>query len=195
MASSTSAPYSSGETASTQGAQHRLIWCNRHGRVPVGEHRVRAGAQQESLLQLVQRPVHRACRRERPEILSLLSPRAAMLAHQGPVAGLDQDVRKALVVAQQYIESRLQLLDQVRFKQQRLGLGFGGDELHRGRRRDHPGNAVRVPTELGIRGHALLQRPRLADIQHALIRRDHPVHAGAVIQPRNIGPDDVRPRL
>ncbi len=33
MASSTSAPYSSGETASTQGAQHRLIWCSRQGRV------------------------------------------------------------------------------------------------------------------------------------------------------------------
>ena len=46
------------------------------------------------------------------------------------VAG-DQDIGEALVVAQQHVEARLQLLDEIGFQQQRLGFGLRRDEHHR----------------------------------------------------------------
>ena len=39
--------------------------------------------------------------------------------------------RIGFVVAQHDVEARLQALDEVGLEQQRLGLGMGGDDLHR----------------------------------------------------------------
>jgi hypothetical protein len=38
---------------------------------------------------------------------------------------------KRFVVAQQHVVRRAEALDQLRFEQQRLGLGVGGDDRHR----------------------------------------------------------------
>jgi hypothetical protein len=58
------------------------------------------------------------------------------------VFGRDQDVREALVVAQQDVVARLQLLDQVLFKKQRLQFRPRGQEHHRGGLEDHPGDTT-----------------------------------------------------
>ena len=63
----------------------------------------------------------------------------------GAMVAADEDFRKALVVAQLNVEARLQLLDQVDLEQQGLGLGLGGDELHRAGQVDH----VRYPLGVG----------------------------------------------
>ena len=68
----------------------------------------------------------------------------------------NHDIGKALIIAQQHIETWTQALDKIRFKQQRLGLGMGCDKLHIDRIKDHLGDAVGVPAHLGIRGNALL---------------------------------------
>ena len=45
------------------------------------------------------------------------------------MVGRQQDLRQALVVAKKDVVARLQLLDQVRLKKQRLDLGLGDDHL------------------------------------------------------------------
>ena len=116
-----------------------------------GEDRIGTAAQKEGALQGVQGPVHRAGRREGPEILPRQGPCAAIFDHPGPflrvgtgpalapgleglacLAGVwvrprlgglpvhmpgDQDVGKALVVAQQHIVARRQPLDHVGFEE------------------------------------------------------------------------------
>src|SRR5690606_10656693 len=111
------------------GSRAALDLVEQAGPRPVREEAVRAGAEQERLLQLVQRAVDRAGGGEGAEIAPLLAPGSAMLAEQRPGAVLDQDMRKALVVAQQHVEAGLQLLDEIRLEQQRLGLRRRGDEL------------------------------------------------------------------
>ena len=117
---------------------------------PALEHRVRAGAQQEGLLQLVQRPVDAARRGEGPEVAPRLLAQAAVLLHlRERMVGGDEDVREALVVAEQHVVARLQLLDQVLLEQQRLGLGLRRQEHHRRRRGDHsPYARSRAPVGL-----------------------------------------------
>ena len=96
------------------------------------EERIGAGAHQERALQRGDGAVDRADRGERPEIAPRPRLRAAMLQDlRRPVIAGDQDVGKRLVVAQQHVEARPQLLDQIGFEQQRLGLGGGRDDLDR----------------------------------------------------------------
>jgi hypothetical protein len=140
---------------------------------------VGAGAQQEGALQGVDRPVDRPDAGERPVIIALPAPCAAMLddLRGGPVGG-DQDVGERLVVPHQHVEAGLQLLDQVGFEQQRFGLGRGGDELHRRRLRDHPGDAVRMGLPAGVGADPGLQVLGLADVEDVAAMVEHPVHAG-----------------
>ena len=70
-------------------------------------------------------------------------------------------------------------LDQLRLEQQRLGLGPGRDDGHRPRLRDHPLQPLRQPRDLGVVGHPVLQRPRLADVEHVAARILHSVDARA----------------
>ena len=82
----------------------------------------------------------------------------------------DQDIRKAFVVAQQHIKMRLELFDQVLLKQQRLGLGLGGQKHHRRGLRDHPRDSGRVASGPCIAGHPCLEIARLADVKHPRLR-------------------------
>ncbi len=136
------------------------------GAAAIGEHRVGAGAQQEHALHRRHRLVHRPGGGERAEIAALARPRAAMLRdlRERVVLGQHQP-RVALVVAQDDVEARLQALDQVGLEQQRLGLGMGGDDLHRRRLGDHPPQPLRQARGLGVGRDPLLQRPRLADVE------------------------------
>ena len=61
------------------------------------------------------------------------------------------------VVAQQDVEARLEALDEVRFQQQRLGLGMGGDDLHRRGVGDHAAQPFRQAADLGIGRNAFLR--------------------------------------
>ena len=98
------------------------------------------------------------------------------------VIGGNQDLRQALVVAQKDIVARLQFLDQVRFKKQRLDLGFGDDHLQRLGLADHPHQPVRQPVRLRIAGNPPCQIARLADIQRLANAVQHPVDAGVAAQ-------------
>ena len=157
---------------------------------PAGEHRVRAGAQQERLLQLVERPVHAAGRGEGAEVAPRLLARAAVLADlREGVAGGDLDVGEALVVAQEHVVARLQLLDQVLLQEQRLGLALRGQEHHRAGGGDHSPYACVVAQRLGVSGDALLQAARLADVEHLALGVEHPIDAGLVVEPPEIVAD------
>ncbi len=92
----------------------------------------------------------------------------------------DDDLGKALVVAQQHVEARLQLLDQVDLQQQGVGLGAGGGEFHGPGQIDHQGDALGVEPSLGVLGDALLQGPRLAHIEGLAVGGEHPIDTGRV---------------
>ncbi len=154
---------------------------------------VRTGAQQEGALQRVERAMNGAGAGEGAEIIALAGPRAAMLEElrRLMIAG-DQDIGKALVVAQQHIVARLHLLDEIGLEQQRLGLGFRRDEHHRGGLRDHARDAGRLPLGPGVAGDALLDAARLADIEHLAVGGEHAIDAGAVRRMAPEGFDDLR---
>ena len=95
------------------------------------------------------------------------------------MVGADQDIGEALVVAQRDVVAGLQLLDEIGLEQQRLGVRFGGDEHHRMRLRDHARDAARLALGRHIGGDALLDRARLADIEHLALGPDHAVDARA----------------
>ena len=96
-----------------------------------------------------------------------------------PMVAGDQDVGKRLVVAQLHVEARPQLLDQVGFQQQRLGLGRGGDDLDRHGRGDHAQDARRQRrVDAGIGGQPLADVLGLADIEHVAGGIEHAVDAG-----------------
>ena len=77
--------------------------------------------------------------------------RAAMLQRlRRLMVFANENVREGFVITQDDVEAWLQLLDQVRFQQQRLCLTRRDDELHRPRQRDHPRDALCLPADLGI---------------------------------------------
>ena len=164
-----------------------------HPRLVIG---VGAGAQQEGALQRVDGAADRASRGERSEIIAFAIPRAAMLQdlRHRVVAG-DEDEGKRLVVPQHHVEARLQPLDQVRLEQQRLDLGRRGDELHARRVGDHARDAVIVPGAARVALHALLQVPRLADIEHLAGAIDHAIDARARRRRLGIAANHRRARL
>jgi hypothetical protein len=102
------------------------------------------------------------------------------------VIAADHDLGKALVVAQQHVEARLQRLDQVDLEQQGVGFGAGGDEHHGPRGVDHVGDAVGVEAALGVLDDPLLQALGLADVEDFLVLADHPIDAGRVGQARDL---------
>ena len=141
---------------------------------------VGAGAQEEGALERVHGAEHRAGAGERPVIVAGNRARAPVLDEpRRRVSRADQDIGKALVVAQQDVVAGLELLDEVGLEQQRLGLGLGGDEHHRAGLGDHPGDAGRLALGRRVGGDALLDRARLADVEHLALGADHPVDAWA----------------
>ena len=158
------------------------------------EHRVRTIAQQKHLLQLVQCPVDRTRAGEGSVIGPLVLLRAAMLLdlRKGMFLG-DEDIRKGLVVAQQHIIARLQLLDEVLFKQKRLCFRPRRQEHHRRGLSDHPRNPPRMPRGPGIVRHPRLEVPRLADVKHTRLRIQHPVHPRRAVKRLEVGLDQAVP--
>jgi len=108
------------------------------GPVTVVEETVGATPQQEQLLQRVERRVDAARAGKRAVVIALCPPRTAMFlnARKG-VIGAQKNEGEALVIAQQHVERRAEPLDQLRFQQQRLSLGIGGDDLHGAGLADH----------------------------------------------------------
>ena len=145
----------------------------------IGVKAVRAGAQEKRPLQRVEGAKHRAGAGERAEIVAGQTARAAMLDEpRRRMSGADQDIGEALVVAQRDIVAGLELLDEIGLEQQRLGVRRGGDEHHRMGLRHHARDAARLALGRHIGGDALLDRARLADIEHLALRPDHPIDAG-----------------
>ncbi len=146
----------------------------------MGEETVRAGAQEKRPLQRVQGAENGASAGERAEIVAGDIARAAMLDQpRGGMAGADQDIGEALVVAQRDIVAGLELLDEIGLEQQRLGVRFGGDEHHRSGLRDHARDAAWLALGRHIGGDALLDRARLADIEHLALLPNHAIDAGS----------------
>ncbi|MNE45124.1 hypothetical protein D3C80_1393960 [compost metagenome] len=142
---------------------------------------VRAGPEKKRLLQGVQRVVDRPGRGEGAEIVAGHGVGAAMLAHLGrAVVAADHQFGEGLVVAQQDVEARLQLLDEVGFQQQGLGLGRRDDQLHRPGQADHQPDALGVEAALRILHDALLQRLGLADVEAGPVLAVHAIDAGLV---------------
>ncbi len=142
---------------------------------------VRTGPQQEGLLQRVQRVVDGPGRGEGAEIVAGNRMGAAMLADLGrAVVAADHQLGEGLVVAQQDVEARLQLLDEVRFEQQGLGLGRRDHQLHRAGQADHQADALGVETPLRVLDHPLLQRLGLADVEAGAVLAVHAIDAGLV---------------
>ena len=144
--------------------------------------RALAGAEQEDLLQQVERAAHLLGVRVRAEVGALAAVALAREVHAREVlVEGDRDVRIGLVVAQPDVEARLVLLDEVLLGQQRLGLGLDDevldrvdelaqlDEPARGRARE-------------VRGDALADRLGLAHVEHAPAGVAEQVHAGLVGQ-------------
>ena len=92
--------------------------------------------------------------------------------------GAQQDEREALIITQQHIVSRAISLDQLRLKQQRLGLTVGCHNRHRPRLRDHPAEAIGEAVNLRVIAHPVFECARLPDIEHIAARIMHPVNAG-----------------
>ena len=146
---------------------------------PGREKAVRTASQQEQFLQRIEGRGDRSGACERPVILALDAPRAAMLADLRIIMVLaQQDEGEAFVVAQQDIVGRSEALDQLRFEQQRLGLGLGGDDGHAARLADHPLQPLGQFRDLGVAVDAVLEHPRLADIQDVAARILHAIDAG-----------------
>jgi len=93
------------------------------------------------------------------------------------VVGAQQDEREAFVVAQQHVVGGPEALDQLRLEQQRLGFVIGRDDRHRPRLRDHPLQPLGQPLDLRVIGDAVLERARLADIEHVAARILHAIDA------------------
>ena len=116
---------------------------------------------------------------KRPKIIAATAARAAMLHDlRRCVIASDEDVGERLVVPHEHVEAGAQPLDQIRFEQQRLGLGCCGDEFERGRRRDHSFDAGIVTGRSAIGDHTLLDVLGLADIEDLARGIEHAVHAG-----------------
>ncbi len=154
--------------------------------------RVRAGAQKKGALQRVQRAIDRPDAGEGTEIIALARARAAMLADlRGAVIARDQNIGERLVVAHQHVEARLQLLDQIGFEQQRVGLGRNRDEHHRRGCGDHARNTVHMAGEARVARDPLPDVLRLADVEHLAVLGDHAIDAGAVRRVPPLRLDDL----
>ena len=93
----------------------------------------------------------------------------------------DQNVWKAFVIAQQHVEARLELLDQVLFQKQGFGFGARRQKHHRRRFADHPGNAAGMAGRPGVGRHTRLQVAGLADIKNLSHSVEHAVDAGRAV--------------
>ena len=157
----------------------------------VGEDRVGAGAEQEDALHGRNGLVHRPGGGEGPPVAALAQPGAAMLGDLRKRVVLRQhQPGVGFVVAQDDVEARLEALDDVCLKQQRLGLGVGGDDLHRRGFGDHAPQALGQAGGLGVGRDPLLEAAGLADVKGIPLGIEHPIDARAERHRREGGLDD-----
>ncbi len=150
---------------------------------PAAERRIGARAQQEHPLKLVQGPVHRPGTGKGAVIIALFRLGTTMLLDLGKRVRLGhQNVRERLVVAQKHIVARLELLDEVLFQQQRLGLGARGQEHHRAGFADHPCDPCRMSRAARIVRNPSPEVARLADVKHRPLRIQHPVDTRRTVE-------------
>ena len=159
------------------------------------EHAVGAGSQGEGPLQGVDGAVDRASRGERPEILTLGGARATVFRDLRPwMVAAQQDEGEGLVVSQNDVEPRSQLLDQVGFEEKRLHLGMGRHDLDGGGQPDHAPDTVRLRGRAGVAGESLPEVLGLADIEHLVVGAEHPVDARTGRHVSYLGADDLGAR-
>ncbi len=118
---------------------------------------------------------------EGPIQLDAVPPRTAREFHARKVlAHANLQIRKALVVFQIHIETRLDVLDQARFQQECIHLGFRFHIIHVGDQLDQVGRARILPCSLGeVMPRPVAQVFGLADVQHPSLPVLHQVDAGA----------------
>ena len=139
---------------------------------------VLTGAQEERLLQRVQRAGNGIGACERSEIVALVFLGATVFQDlRRCMVAADEDVREALVVAQDNVEAWFELFDQVGFEEESLGLCLGHHEFHAGGEGDHQRDALRMPTKTRVIGDAVFQVLRFADIEDFSIHPEHAVNA------------------
>ena len=163
------------------GAEQRRDLVEQAGAGAAFEKSVGAGADQERALQRRDGAADGAGRCERSEIASRPRLRAAMFEDlRRPMVAGDQDIGKRFVVTQMHVEARPQLLDQIGFEQQRLGLGRGRDDLDG--RRSPQSCAGCAPAAARLTRHrttAACGRFRVPDIEHVPVGQiEHAVDAG-----------------
>ena len=133
-------------------------------RALAGDHLV-ARSNAKQLVRQAHRPPRELGRQQRTRVDVAVALDGARHQHTRKRLGRGQlQVRIVLVIAQQDVELRLTLLDQVVLERQRLDHRVGDDHLQ-------PGDFVEQRVALGIRtvqaeiaAHTIPQRPRLADI-------------------------------
>ena len=116
-----------------------------------------------------------------PEILVFHLLRAAMEGEPRTRMSGQNDIGIGLIVPEQNVVLGREALDEIVFEQQRFGFGAGDgglDRLHLGKHQD---NARRKLGLLEIRGNALFEIARLADVEYLAGTIQHAVH------PRQMG--------
>ena len=91
--------------------------------------------------------------------------------------GFQVQVGKTLVVPQHHIEPRPVLLDEIVFKQQRLGLGIRDRDFHVRRFGEQRLHLRLNVAGLKVGSDPVLQVSRLADVEDLAVRIQHPVDA------------------
>ena len=154
-----------------------------------------AGAEHEDLRQQIERAAHALGVGVGPEVGAPGAVALAREVHPREVlVERDRDERVGLVVAQADVEAGAVLLDEALLRQQRLGLGADDDELDVLDRADHL-RVAGAGWHLGlgeVRGDALADRLRLADVDHATLAVAEQVHARLVGQRAALLEGDAR---
>ena len=143
----------------------------------VSKDAVLTGAQAEHLLQQVNTVAHGPGRGIGTEIIGAAIGIAAEKAEPRVVAPGQDNIGVGLVVAKENVVARRQALDQVVFEQQRFGFGARRGRLDTVDLADHVRDARTRQIAPEIRGHALLEIFRLANVEHVAIFVEHAVNA------------------
>ena len=129
-------------------------------------------------MQRVERGVDRTGTGKGTIVIPLGPTRAAMLLDARiSVIRPQENEREAFVVTQQHVVRWPVALDKLRLEQQSFRLAIGRDDGHAARLRDHAAQAVGQPLHLRVVRHPVLERLRLADIEHIAARIIHAIDA------------------
>jgi hypothetical protein len=139
-----------------------------------------AVADPKQFLDQIDALAHGTCRGIGPEIAVPAPPGTPVKSDLGKiVAGRQYDPGIGFVVPQQDVVTRLEGLDPLVLQQQRFTLGPRQAYFHFCNLGDHPHDAVDLRPSVEIRGHALAQVARLADIQGLTRTVTHQVNPGS----------------